>query len=181
MNLSPQSALCWEEASICVACKYSETCNTIRDSSQWRLRNWRTARVGADAPLERRVRRTERLAREVLRPKSPIWPLEVLQSGMVGYEEALTDPSHHRQLLVLTYPLVGNHGVRDASTLPGTFREQGQLSHSSFTDDTPVAHAHGGARIWAAALTVDALSDNAQYSPWAATKPLLERLREQAC
>lgn len=35
----------------------------------------------------------------------------VFQTGMVGYPEALTDPSYCGQLLVLTYPLVGNYGV----------------------------------------------------------------------
>lgn len=30
---------------------------------------------------------------------------------MVGYPEALTDPSYRGQILVLTYPLVGNYGV----------------------------------------------------------------------
>ncbi len=30
---------------------------------------------------------------------------------MVGYCESLTDPSYRAQLLVLTYPLVGNYGV----------------------------------------------------------------------
>lgn len=30
---------------------------------------------------------------------------------MVGYPEALTDPSYRGQLLTLTYPLVGNYGV----------------------------------------------------------------------
>lgn len=30
---------------------------------------------------------------------------------MVGYPEALTDPSYKGQILVLTYPLVGNYGV----------------------------------------------------------------------
>lgn len=30
---------------------------------------------------------------------------------MVGYPEALTDPSYHCQLLTLTYPLVGNYGI----------------------------------------------------------------------
>lgn len=35
----------------------------------------------------------------------------VFQTGMVGYPEALTDPSYRCQLLTLTYPLVGNYGV----------------------------------------------------------------------
>ncbi|XP_013011347.2 multifunctional protein CAD isoform X1 [Cavia porcellus] len=35
----------------------------------------------------------------------------VFQTGMVGYPEALTDPSYKAQILVLTYPLIGNYGV----------------------------------------------------------------------
>lgn len=32
---------------------------------------------------------------------------------MVGYIESLTDPSYANQLLVLTYPLIGNYGAPD--------------------------------------------------------------------
>ena len=32
---------------------------------------------------------------------------------MVGYVEALTDPSYKSQILTLTYPLIGNYGVPD--------------------------------------------------------------------
>ena len=39
----------------------------------------------------------------------------VFNTGMVGYTEALTDPSYNGQLLTLTYPLVGNYGVPDPS------------------------------------------------------------------
>jgi carbamoyl-phosphate synthase small subunit len=35
----------------------------------------------------------------------------VFSTGMVGYPEALTDPSYKGQILNLTYPLVGNYGV----------------------------------------------------------------------
>lgn len=35
----------------------------------------------------------------------------VFSTGMVGYEESITDPSYRGQILVLTYPLVGNYGV----------------------------------------------------------------------
>ncbi|XP_052267533.1 CAD protein-like isoform X3 [Dreissena polymorpha] len=35
----------------------------------------------------------------------------VFQTGMVGYVESLTDPSYCKQILVLTYPLIGNYGV----------------------------------------------------------------------
>ena len=39
----------------------------------------------------------------------------VFNTGMVGYTEALTDPSYNGQILTLTYPLVGNYGVPDPS------------------------------------------------------------------
>jgi len=35
----------------------------------------------------------------------------VFNTGMVGYPETLTDPSYAGQILVLTYPLIGNYGV----------------------------------------------------------------------
>ena len=35
----------------------------------------------------------------------------VFNTGMVGYPEAITDPSYYGQILVLTYPLIGNYGV----------------------------------------------------------------------
>lgn len=35
----------------------------------------------------------------------------VFNTGMVGYPETLTDPSYSGQILVLTYPMVGNYGV----------------------------------------------------------------------
>ncbi len=35
----------------------------------------------------------------------------MFNTGMVGYPEALTDPSYHGQILVFTYPLIGNYGV----------------------------------------------------------------------
>jgi carbamoyl-phosphate synthase small subunit len=37
----------------------------------------------------------------------------VFNTGMVGYPEALTDPSYRGQILVLTYPLIGNYGIPD--------------------------------------------------------------------
>ncbi|TFK51491.1 carbamoyl-phosphate synth [Heliocybe sulcata] len=35
----------------------------------------------------------------------------VFQTGMVGYTESITDPSYEGQILILTYPLIGNYGV----------------------------------------------------------------------
>ncbi|MDP4115237.1 MAG: glutamine-hydrolyzing carbamoyl-phosphate synthase small subunit [Bacteroidota bacterium] len=35
----------------------------------------------------------------------------VFNTGMVGYPETMTDPSYKGQILVFTYPLIGNYGV----------------------------------------------------------------------
>ena len=40
----------------------------------------------------------------------------VFNTGMVGYVEALTDPSYAGQILVFTYPLIGNYGVSASDT-----------------------------------------------------------------
>ncbi len=37
----------------------------------------------------------------------------VFSTGMTGYPESLTDPSYKGQILILTYPLIGNYGVPD--------------------------------------------------------------------
>lgn len=49
--------------------------------------------------------------------KSPDWQTApfygevVFTTGMCGYIESLTDPSYYGQILVFTYPLIGNYGV----------------------------------------------------------------------
>ena len=35
----------------------------------------------------------------------------VFNTGMTGYEELLTDPSYAGQIVVMTYPLIGNYGI----------------------------------------------------------------------
>ena len=37
----------------------------------------------------------------------------VFSTGMTGYQETLTDPSYHRQVVVMTAPHVGNTGIND--------------------------------------------------------------------
>lgn len=50
---------------------------------------------------------------------APKWQQEttfgevVFNTGMTGYEEALTDPSYSGQILTFTYPILGNYGVSD--------------------------------------------------------------------
>jgi carbamoyl-phosphate synthase small subunit len=55
----------------------------------------------------------------------------VFNTGMVGYPESLTDASYAGQILVLTFPLVGNYGVPDETILDQLglpkFFESGQI------------------------------------------------------
>ncbi|MGI0079504.1 MAG: glutamine-hydrolyzing carbamoyl-phosphate synthase small subunit [Nitrososphaerales archaeon] len=44
---------------------------------------------------------------------SPVIGEVVFNTGMVGYTEAMTDPSYIGQILCFTYPLLGNYGVPD--------------------------------------------------------------------
>ncbi len=46
----------------------------------------------------------------------------VFNTGMAGYPESLTDPSYFGQILVLTYPIIGNYGVP-----PREFFESGKI------------------------------------------------------
>lgn len=75
----------------------------------------------------------------------------VFSTGMTGYQETLTDPSYHRQVVVMTAPHVGNTGVND---------------------EDPESR-----RIWVAGYVV---RDPARVpSSWRATRTLDDELREQ--
>jgi len=37
----------------------------------------------------------------------------VFNTGMTGYQEIVTDPSYHGQMVIFTYPMLGNYGVSD--------------------------------------------------------------------
>jgi len=60
----------------------------------------------------------------------------VFATGMVGYPESLTDPSYCGQILVFTYPLIGNYGVPDKK-----YWESGKIQVSGLIvcnyNDTP--------------------------------------------
>jgi carbamoyl-phosphate synthase small subunit len=60
----------------------------------------------------------------------------VFTTGMVGYPESLTDPSYRGQILVFTYPLIGNYGVPDKK-----YWESGKIQVSGLIvcnyNDTP--------------------------------------------
>jgi len=46
----------------------------------------------------------------------------VFNTAMTGYPESLTDPSYRGQILVLTYPLIGNYGVPSGITENDLFK-----------------------------------------------------------
>jgi carbamoyl-phosphate synthase small subunit len=70
----------------------------------------------------------------------------VFNTGMAGYQELLTDPSYHGQIVNMTYPLIGNYGVnsedmesskiqvsgfivRELCRWPSNFRSQNSLEN----------------------------------------------------
>ena len=77
----------------------------------------------------------------------------VFSTGMVGYPETLTDPSYRGQILVLTYPLIGNYGVPADSNI------------EAFESD----------RIQVRGLIVQEYVPT--YSHWSATRSLADWLR----
>src|SRR3970040_3063420 len=77
---------------------------------------------------------------------------------MVCYPETLTDPSYRGQILVCTYPLIGNHGIPDNERVNGM--------HKNFESEN----------IHIRALIVSDYSN--EYSHWSAVKSLGEWLEE---
>jgi len=45
--------------------------------------------------------------------KGPVAGEVVFSTGMSGYQESITDPSSKGQIIVMTYPLIGNYGISD--------------------------------------------------------------------
>ena len=53
----------------------------------------------------------------------------VFNTGMVGYTEALTDPSYKGQILMQTYPLIGNYGVCSKHFESDGIKVEGYIIH----------------------------------------------------
>jgi carbamoyl-phosphate synthase small subunit len=83
----------------------------------------------------------------------------VFNTGMSGYVETLTDPSYKGQILVTTYPLIGNYGV------PAP-REEGSLARPYESD-----------RIQVQGLVVQSYIDH--YSHHAATRSLSQWMESE--
>ncbi len=104
----------------------------------------------------------------------------VFNTGMVGYPESLTDPSYAGQILVMTYPLVGNYGVpgkeRDALGLPAGFESDRVqirgLVVSSLSSDTSHWSARRSLDDWLLESGVPGLQG-------VDTRALAKRIREK--
>lgn len=83
----------------------------------------------------------------------------VFTTGMMGYPESLTDPSFKDQILVLTFPLIGNYGV------PAEALNEDKISY--FFESNKI-HLKG--------LIVSDYSEN--YFHWNAAKSLSDWMRE---
>jgi carbamoyl-phosphate synthase small subunit len=102
----------------------------------------------------------------------------VFNTAMAGYVEALTDPSYCGQILVFTYPLVGNYGVpppRKPGSLDGPY-ESGRIQVQGIVVQNYVeAYSHHAAsrslHDWLAAEGIPGLTG-------VDTRTLTRRLRE---
>ncbi|WP_029287319.1 glutamine-hydrolyzing carbamoyl-phosphate synthase small subunit [Cellulomonas sp. HZM] len=69
----------------------------------------------------------------------------VFNTGMTGYQETLTDPSYHRQIVVMTAPHVGNTGVNDEDP------ESGRIWVAGYVVRDPARRSSS----WRASRTLD--------------------------
>ena len=92
--------------------------------------------------------------------EQPVAGEVVFNTAMTGYPESLTDPSYAGQMMVLTFPLVGNYGVP-----PLTMAENG------IADFMESEHIH------ASALIVSDYSQ--QFSHWNAQESLADWLKRE--
>ncbi|MED5800314.1 glutamine-hydrolyzing carbamoyl-phosphate synthase small subunit [Gordonia sp. Z-3] len=88
----------------------------------------------------------------------------VFCTAMTGYQETLTDPSYHRQIVVATAPQIGNTGWND---------EDGESTGSAGSDS---ATGDSG-KIWVAGYVIR--NPTRRVSNWRATTSLEDELRRQ--
>lgn len=91
--------------------------------------------------------------------EKPVAGEVVFNTAMMGYPESLTDPSYSGQILVTTYPLIGNYGVP---------RQEEENGLSRFYESE---------KIHVEALVVSDYSF--EYSHWNADKSLADWLKEE--
>ena len=96
----------------------------------------------------------------------------VFNTGMVGYTESLSDPSYRGQILVMTYPLVGNYGVPPAFESPRI--QAVALVVSELCQEYSHAQARSSLDAWLRAEGVPCIAG-------VDTRALTKRLRARGC
>src|SRR4051812_6536320 len=82
----------------------------------------------------------------------------VFNTAMTGYQEAVTDPSYAGQIIVFTYPLIGNYGVSGAAMESEAVHARGVVMREAKNRED-VATAEGGWLDWLGHRGVPAVSD----------------------
>ncbi len=72
------------------------------------------------------------------------WGEVVFNTSMTGYQEMLTDPSYSGQILVLTYPLIGNYGIEPRIDESAKIQVRGLVVRNDC--ETP-SHPHDGVSL----------------------------------
>jgi carbamoyl-phosphate synthase small subunit len=81
----------------------------------------------------------------------------VFNTAMSGYQEAVTDPSYRGQIIVFTYPLIGNYGVRPAHMESDAVHARAVIMREA-VNRSDSASADGGWLDWLAEQGIPALS-----------------------
>ena len=81
----------------------------------------------------------------------------VFNTAMSGYQEAVSDPSYAGQIIVFTYPLIGNYGVAGAHMESDRIHARAVIMREG-VDREDAAAAEGGWLTWLADCGVPALS-----------------------
>jgi len=95
----------------------------------------------------------------------------VFNTGMTGYVESLSDPSYAGQIVVLTYPLIGNYGVPDKKYFESTKMQIAGLVISEYSENYSHHAAKESLAEWLKASGVPAITG-------IDTRALTKRLRE---
>lgn len=82
----------------------------------------------------------------------------VFNTGMVGYPEAMTDPSYCDQILTFTYPLMGNYGVFSEETWESQKAWVAGIIVSELTDYCAREQSVSGLLAWCQAQNVAVLA-----------------------
>ncbi len=81
----------------------------------------------------------------------------VFNTSMSGYQEAVTDPSYRGQLIIFTYPLVGNYGVSAEAQESDSIHARGVIMREG-VDREHAPSAEGGWLTWLADCGIPALT-----------------------